>query len=450
MMQPQSLPACYDSERALLCSMVLDHEALENGLSIPVGAFYDPSHLIFFQTLVEFHVDERPIDFFPIKKYLTERKQIEEIGGLENLNAIWTFVPTGANWKYYLNLVTDMHQRRVTILACQKIMSSMYDVRTEREESVRNEAERALSCLAVEGEEKDKTFKEQLLETLDHLETLSDTISTQGAVFGIGNVDRHISAMLPFENWMVAGESGSGKSALVSTQAALASALDKGLEVAVFSLEMEYKELIKRMLSSKGNISMRYMRDGKFPEHDLLKLTRTSVILNPASLHIIDDYDLDMRGIVTKCRKLKVQLSRENKKLGLIIIDYLQLVDGETNEERKELEYSNIVKRCKKMSKEFACPILGVSQLNEQKKLYGARSIKYHLDGLLIIDENENSAPGHINLCVVKMRNGPKGTRLPILFNSEFMTFTERREDKMPDPEPRKPYRNNSNRNWTE
>ncbi len=370
------------------------------------------------------------------------------MGGVEGLNDIWGFVDTGANWKFYLDIVTDMHQRRVTIHSCQKIIASMHDVRIQREESVRNEAERALSQLAVEEGKKEKTFREMVLETIDSLETLPQMIASDGAIFGISRVDEHIVAMLPYENWMVAGESSSGKSAM-AMQAATVSALERNLEVAVFSLEMEFKELIKRMLSNRGEISMRHMRDGRFPEHDLTKLTIAAVQLDPAPIHIFDDFDLDLRGIIAKCRKLKVQLSRQNRKLGLIVLDYLQLIDGEGSEERKELEYSNTVIRCKKMSKEFACPILGISQLNEQKKLYGARSIKHHLDGLLLLDDAASGIPGHLDLCVVKMRNGEKGTRFPILFDSQHMKFTDREtEDEIPEPEPRR-RNSHAQRNWS-
>lgn len=183
---------------------------------------------------------------------------------------------------------------------------------------------------------------------------------------------------------------------------------------------------------------MRYMRDGRFPAPDWTKLGTAAIKLKAASLHIFDNFDLDLRGIITECRKLQVKLSKDGKKIGLMILDYLQLIDGEGSEERKELEYSNTVKRCKKMSKEFACPVLGISQLNEQKKLYGARSIKYHLDGLLLIDDAEDGVPGHLDLCSVKMRNGEKGPRIPILFDSLHMNFTDREvEDEMPEPENR-------------
>ena len=425
---PPALPYSEDSERALLCSMILDADVLASCSGLSFGVFYLPKHQIVFRALSEFHATDRPIDFVPIKNHLDAAGQLEDVGGMVGLNEIWSFVPSGANWRYYLDIVSDRHQRRVTILSCQKISASMHDVLTERTGSVREEAEQALAKLAIDTVKQEKTFREQILDTLDELETLSETVCKKGAIFGIKSLDDAISGMLPKEVWVIAAESSQGKSAL-AMQAALYSSMQRGLYTLVFSLEMGASELIKRMLSHEGSVSMRHMRDGLFPKSDLDKLHAAVDKLATAKMHIYDDFNLNWNSIASYCRQKQTELSKAGDKLGLVIMDYLQLIESSATEERKELEISANVQASKSLAKELGCPVVAVSQLNEQGKLYGARSIKHHADGLLLILKNEKSnESGMIDIAVAKMRNGPRDVLFPTRFYGEFMTFEDRPE----------------------
>lgn len=425
MNQPSILPFSDDAEKGLLCSMMLSEDTLSECKGVPVEAFYYPAHQIVFKVLLEFHEKNRPIDFVPLKHSLHTSNQLEEVGGVEHLNDLWQFVPTSANWKYYLDILLDRHHRRVTIIACQKISAFMHDLQSETSSSIQNIAERALTKLAIRTLTKDKTFKEQVLDTIEELQDSTKTVTTKGAIFGIKSLDDLLLGMLPAELWVIAAETSQGKSAL-AMQAALRTGFDKGLYTIIFSLEMQATEVIKRMMSHAGNISMRFMRDGLFPDVDHARLTAVTTRLGLAPFHIYDDFDMDWKGIVSNCRKKQVSLAREGKKIGFVVIDYLQLIDGDGNEERKELEISKIVKGSKSLSKEMQCPVLAISQLNDSGKLYGARSIKHHADGLLLMKPSKSEEEGRVDIHVAKMRNGPKDKIASARFYGQSMTFETR------------------------
>lgn len=419
---PPAVPFSEDSEKGLLCSMILSPDALYECKGTPIGAFYIPAHNIVFQRLVEFHDQNKPIDFVLLKHSFQNSKQLEEIGGVEYLNNIWQFVPTPANWRYYLDIVLDRHHRRITIQSCQKIMASMYDVRVEMSSSIQEQAERALTQLAVNPNKVEKTFREQVLETTDELQTLSQTVTSDGAIFGIKSLDDMICGMLPAELWVLAARTSHGKSAL-AMQCALKTSFNRKLYTVIFSLEMEAKQVIKRMMSHEGMVSMRRMRDGMFNDTDYARLAHVTTRLVDALIQIYDDFTLDWKSVVSQCRSKQVKLAREGKSIGLIVLDYLQLIDGTGDEERKELEISNIVKSAKSLSKEMKCPVLMVAMRSDNGKLYGAASIKHHADGLLLIDPSDSDEEGRVNITLAKMRDGERDRVIPVRFYGQHMTF---------------------------
>ncbi len=425
MNHPKTLPHSVDAECAMISSMMLNVEALMSCSDVPIEAFYIPAHAAVFKALLDMHEAQRVIDFRSIRQHLQDENLLEEIGGIEYLNSLWEFVPTSANCKFYLDIVTDRYHRRVTIAACQSISSSMHDTLIDATESIRDQAERSLTKLAIRAHRKEKSFKEKVLDTIDELDAQQNVVFRTGAIFGIPSLDHEIFGMLPAELWVVAAETSKGKSAL-AMQAALVSTMERNLYTVIFSLEMQSSELIKRMLSRQGSISMRFMRGGVFPDDVAAGMVAVAQRLGDARMQIYDDFDLDWRGVVSQCRQKQIELSRNEDKLGFIVLDYIQLIDGDGDDERKELEISNIVRRAKALSKEMKCPVLAISQLNDNKKLYGARAIKHHADGLCIIqDPSEGDDPERVDLCLAKMRNGKKDIIFNLRFRGQYMAFED-------------------------
>jgi len=417
----QHAPHSEDMERGLLCSMMLSKEVLEEcSALIARNAFFIPANGLIFDALRSWNDGELPRDYHGFKEQLRQDKQLEEIGGVEYLSNLWGFVPTSANWRFYADTVLDYYRRRVVINECNALRDKMYSPE-EAEESVQGAAESVFTKLSTHLNPRQKPFKTLVLETLDLLEERSKQIEKSGVLFGIPELDNVIGGLHPGELWVIAAQTSGGKSAL-AMQSALHSAINRKIASAIFSLEMDAHELIERMLAHTGLVSMRSLRRGTFTERECAQLNRGVEALCPLKLYIEDDYSLGTTAIISRCRQLKVKHD-----IGLVIIDYFQLLEGVSNqyEERREREVSKVVRASKMLARELSIPVIGISQLNDDGRLRESRAIGHHADGVLTLDPPESEEEDMVDITVVKMRNGPRGKKIPVQFLGEFMQFRQ-------------------------
>jgi replicative DNA helicase len=225
----------------------------------------------------------------------------------------------------------------------------------------------------------------------------------------------------PGELWVIAAQTSGGKSAL-AMQSALLSSRDRGIATAIFSLEMDAHELIERMLSHAGNVSMRSLRGGLLTELESVRLHKGVEKLAPLRMFIEDDFSLGVSGIISRARLLRLKHS-----IGLVVIDYFQLIDSVSgSDDSREREVSKVGRASKMLARELNIPVIGISQLNDTGQLRESRTIGHHADGVLKLDPSESDEEGIVDITIVKMRNGPRGKRFPVRFDGQFMQFRDR------------------------
>src|SRR5258708_9559929 len=239
------LPYSEDFEKGLLCSIryrpdILDeiHDVLR------ADVFYNPAHALILEALVA--ICQRwclvavEIDFIAVKNHLLASGKLEEAGGVELLNQIWDFVPTGSNWRYYLEGVIEYYQRRMAILESQRLIEQMYDLQSPLEETIRETVERAFTKLAIQGSRPEKMLKDRAHEFLDILEERARQGGAITAItFGLPGLDEIVGGLQGGDVCVIAADTGIGKSAL-ALQVVRTTSLDRGLPTALFSLEMPW------------------------------------------------------------------------------------------------------------------------------------------------------------------------------------------------------------------
>jgi replicative DNA helicase len=236
----ESLPHSEDFEKALLSSIRLRPEILDEIHDVlRANVFYIPAHALVLEAFsaVWSSSEKGGIDFLAVKNHLRTSGNLEEAGGLELLNEIWDFVPTGENWRYYAEEVVDHYQRRVAILAAQRLIVQMHDLHSPVEETIRETVERTFAKLATQRGQPEKMLKDRAYEFVDILEERSNlTGAVTGITFGLPALDEIVGGLQGGDVCIVAADTGVGKSAL-ALQVVKTTSLDRGLGSALFTLE---------------------------------------------------------------------------------------------------------------------------------------------------------------------------------------------------------------------
>jgi replicative DNA helicase len=418
---PPPAPHSEDMETALLCCMVLNWEVREEcATQVPWRAFFEPKNQIIFSALLEWRKSRYPVDFIGFKEQITKASQLEEIGGLEYLSQVWGFVPVSVDYRNNVKWVIDYYHRREAIAAGHQLIEMAYDTHNI-DQTIKEVAESLFTKLVVQSTREEKSFQTLISETIDIISVRAEQLQVSGVQFGIPLLDLALGGLHPGELWVIAAQTSGGKSAL-ALQAALLSSRDRGIASAIFSLEMDAHELIERMLAHAGDVSMRSMRGGLLTELECKKLHRGVKVLASMKMFIEDDFSLGVTGIISRARLLRLKHS-----IGLIVIDYFQLIDSLSgSDDSREREISKIVRASKMLARELNIPVIGISQLNDTGQLRESRTIGHHADGVLKLDPSESEEEGIVDITVVKMRNGPRGKRFAVRFDGQFMQFRDR------------------------
>jgi replicative DNA helicase len=423
---PRMQPNDLDAERGLLCSVILSPGVLNDLVGLPQEVFYFPAHADLFELFREMGEKGRAMDFPSVKRQLEVRGKLDDIGGVEYLDEVWSFLPTAANWKYYLGSVQDQYQRRVMMQQAQKLIDLAYDPATNMKEAVNGIVEETLTALSAQVSKPRKSNREELHELLEEIEQRCITKDPGGIKTGIQNLD---AKLLPFrvsEDCVIAGATSDGKSALAA-QIATHAAEQQNKVVSIFSLEMPVKSLLERNLAEMGGVGMESLARGLVTEREFPNLTAASNRLGKVLDKRLFIFEHLKKGadIVTQCRQLKAKHG-----LDLVIIDYLQLLTPEAkrNADRREREVAEESARFKNASGDIGFSLIALSQLNDDGKLRESRSIGHDADAVLqIIGDTEAGNPdANKNIYIVKQRRGVRNTSVPVYFHGEFMRFSPR------------------------
>ncbi len=417
-------PHDIEAEQAVIGSMLTDKDAVLSSVEI-LGkeAFYREDNKAIYDAILSLYAKNEPIDLITVKNELVEAGNFERIGGIEYLASLPDKVPTTANVERYIKIVDEKYMLRNLIQSSNELLALGYN-ETEEIDEILDLAERKIFDLSQNKNTKGyASIKDVLVESFAELERLyNQKGSITGVPSGFIDLDNMTSGFHGSELIIIAARPAMGKSAFAINIATNA-AVKNNVPVVIFNLEMSKEQIGNRILGSEAMVDSNKIRTGQIEDSDWGKLATASGLLSDAPIYIDDTPGIKVMDIRTKCRKLKME-----KKIGLIVIDYLQLIQG--NSKRggtREQEISEISRSLKILAKELDVPVIALSQLSrsvesrEDKRpmlsdLRESGAIEQDADIVMFLyrDDyyNEDSSDKNkAEVIVAKHRGGSTGTR---------------------------------------
>src|SRR6478672_11374140 len=433
-------PHSIEAEQSVLGGLLLDNAAWDRIADfVSQEDFYRYDHRIIFQHIVKLINNSRPADVITVYEALSSLGKAEEVGGLSYLNALAQNTPSAANIRRYAEIVRDRGVLRKLITVADEISGDAFNPQGKEVKQMLDEAESKIFAIAEEGARGAQGFQEiqplltQVVERIDELYNRDNQNDITGVPTGFIDLDRMTSGLQPGDLVIVAGRPAMGKTSLALNMAEHA-AVHSGLPVGVFSMEMAATQLVLRMIGSVGKLDQHKLRTGRLHDDDWQRLTHAVGKLNEAPLHIDETPALNPLELRARARRLH----RQYKKLGMVVIDYIQLMSAASTGENRATEISEISRSMKALAKELDCPVIALSQLNrglEQRPnkrpvmsdLRESGAIEQDADLILFIYRDEVYNPetadkGVAEVIVGKQRNGPIGT-VRLAFLGEYTRF---------------------------
>jgi len=424
--RPERLPPHnLEAEESVLGSMMLSGEAIASVVEvIKPGDFYRPAHQRIYQAILGIYGRGEPVDAITTVEELKRSHSLDDVGGPLYLYNLVETVPTPASAGYYALL-------RRLIEAASRIMSSAYAVPDDPRKAA-DEAEGLIYAVARQ-DEKDQvvTLRELVDESMAALEHIQQRESAfAGVPTGFVDVDTLLSGLQRGNLIVIAARPGVGKSSFV-TNIARNVAVDAGQPVAMFSLEMSRFEIGMRLLCGEARVPWDKVRSGRVATEEWSRIVEAAEILHESPLFIVDSGNVTIVDIRAKARRMKSKSG-----LGLIIVDYLQLMSGHQRTENRQQEVAEISRSLKLLAKELDIPVIAVSQLNRNPESRGDKrpqlsdlresgAIEQDSDIVMFIHREDSDDPtvkGKADVIVAKHRNGPTAT-IPLTFLPHLTLF---------------------------
>jgi replicative DNA helicase len=436
-------PHSAQAEQAVLGGLMLDNTAWDKVADrVSDEDFYRRDHRLIFQAIARLADSNSPFDAVTLSEWLEKNQQLEEAGGLTVLGSLVQSTPSAANIQAYADIVRERSILRQLISIGNDIAGSAYITEGRSSAELLESAEQQVFQIAEQGKRGKRGFRkiQSLLgATLDRIDELfQQDEPITGVPTGFTDLDEMTAGLQPSDLVIVAGRPSMGKTTLAMNFAENA-AIRHQLPVAIFSMEMPGEQIALRMLSSLGHIDQHKIRTGKLDDDDWPRLTSAVSLLDNAPLFIDDTPALSPSEMRARARRLK----REHD-LGLIVIDYLQLMQVPGSKENRTNEISEISRNLKALAKELEVPVVALSQLNrglEQRTdkrpvmsdLRESGAIEQDADVIVFIyrDEvynQESPQKGIAEIIIGKQRNGPIGSRF-LTFRGQFTRFENYAED---------------------
>lgn len=436
----REIPKNIEAEEAVLGSILINQETIY-GVSelLDIEDFYRKSHRTIFKVMLDLNTTKKAIDIITLTDYLTHISKLEEVGGIAFITSLANKVPSTANLKHYINIVKEKSMLRNIVHIAEYMENMGYDSESiDTPETVLDKAEQLLSKLTKKlVTTKVNNIKEQTLNAYVDIENI---INYKGELLGLEtglqDLDSFLQGLKNSDFMILAARPSMGKTAFALNIASYLS-IKKDIPVAFFSLEMSSNQLIHRIFSSYGLIPLFNLKSGNLDDAHTQKLIKVSNKLSQSKL-IINDEISNLMSLRSIARKLK----REND-IKLIIIDYLQLLEG-TRRENRNLEISEISRSLKILAKELDIPIIALSQLSRSvesrqvKKpmlsdLRESGSLEQDADIVMFLYREDYYNPETENknitdVIIAKNRNGPTGT-IPVYFHKEYVRFQDLAKD---------------------
>ena len=429
---PQNLMA----EQAVLGGVMLDNLAINKIMDmLGVDDFYRDANRKVYQAMIELSLKSEAIDLVTVSEYLRSRRQLEQVGGITYLTMLVDSIPTAANIMAYARIIKEKSILRQMIDAATRIVGTCYGEINDVEALV-DQAEKTIFEVAEKRVTPSFTPIENIVK--DSFRTIEKLFESQDLIAGVpsgfAELDKITSGFQRSDLIIIAGRPSMGKTAL-ALNIAQYTAINAEVPVAIFSLEMAKEQLVIRMLCSEAEVDAHNLRRGFLAHKDWPKLTQAAGMLAEAPIYIDDTPALSVLEMRAKARRLKAEHN-----LGLIIVDYLQLMRGTAyHAESREREISEISRSLKSLAKELDVPVVALSQLNrgvesrQDKRpqladLRESGAIEQDADVILFVyrdevyDKENPDNKGIAEIIVGKQRNGPVG-KVNLKFFHEFTTF---------------------------
>ena len=435
---PQRVPPqSIDAEMSVLGAMLIKKEAITQAQELlKADDFYREAHRLVYDAMLELAGNGEPVDLVTLTEALRKKEILEKVGGISFLTQLANYTPTAANIVYHAKIVKEKSELRHLIDAATEIASAAYEA-TDEVTDIMDDAEKKI--LAIAGSQSTGGFepiKDIVINAIDHVESIYESKGgLTGIATGFADLDAMTSGLQKSDLILVAARPSMGKTAFtlnIATHAAM-----NGSTVAFFSLEMSKEQLVQRMLCSEGAIDSQRLRTGKLDDKEWQELIKTADKVSKAKLFIDDTAGISVMELRSKARRLKAEHG-----LDLIVIDYLQLMQGRSKggDNSRHQEISEISRSLKALARELDVPVVALSQLSRSvesrtvKKpmlsdLRESGSLEQDADIVMFLYredyyDQETERKNITEVMISKHRNGPIGS-IELFFQKEFTKFRD-------------------------
>ncbi len=435
-------PWSNEAEQAVLGAMLLDQDAaLKAAELLDDTMFYREGHRLLFRAMLALTERGDVIDPVTLREELARRGDLDRAGGLEYVGGLIDVVPTAANVEYHARIVKDKALLRRLAEAATSVLQDVYEGRGSSGEVLDNAEHRVFQVAQLKRAEEFVRLKELIWPTMERIEQLqAGHGSVTGVPTGFADLDRLTAGFHKADLVIVAARPSMGKTAFALNVVQHA-AIEHNVAVAIFSLEMSKDQLVQRLLCSEGLVDAQRLRRGQLRDDDYPKLARAAGLLGTAPIWIDDSAALTPLAMRSKARRLKAEHD-----IQLVVVDYLQLMQGPTDAENRQQEISYISRSLKALAKELEVPVVALSQLSRAPEQRGGEhrrpqlsdlresgAIEQDADVVCFIYRQEfydgpvnpktnESIEGLAEVIVGKQRNGPTGT-VQLYFKKEYTRF---------------------------
>jgi replicative DNA helicase len=420
-------PHSIEAESSVLGGLLLDNGAWDRVADLlGESDFYRYEHRLVFEAISGLVNGNRPADVITVFEQLRSLGKAEEVGGLSYLNSLAQYVPSAGNIRRYAEIVRERSILRKLVSASDEIATNAFNPQGRPVASIVDEAEQKIFNIGEQGSRMKRGFQGMdtlVVELLDRVQEMADNPNdVTGVPTGFYDLDRMTAGFQAGDLIVLAARPSMGKTALAINIAENV-ALQEGLPVAVFSMEMGAAQLAVRIVGSIGRIDQGHLRTGKLTDEEWPRLTEAIEKLRTISLHIDESAGLTSSELRANARRL----ARQCGQLGLIVVDYLQLMSGSASgDENRATELGEISRGLKMLAKELKCPVIALSQLNRSVEtrpdkrpmmsdLRESGAIEQDADIIMFIYRDEYytkdacKEPGIAEVIIAKQRNGPTG-----------------------------------------
>ncbi|WP_084591144.1 replicative DNA helicase [Desulfonatronovibrio magnus] len=431
-MPPQNM----DAERAVLGGVFLSNTVLHSIIDILTEEdFYSPAHQIIFRCFLDLYRRSIPVDLVTIHEELEKRGQLDAVGGAVYIASLGESVASASNAIYYAGIVKEKSIRRHLIRAATEIISESYEPGSEVGDLLDSSEQKIFTISEAKTKQVFRSSKELVTDVFEMLSRrVEDKNLVTGVPTGYHALDEITAGLQPTDLIIIAARPSMGKTAF-ALNVAMRTAASHEVPVAIFSLEMSMEQLMMRMLCSFGKVDLKSLRTGYLTDEDWTRLSQSADVLSRAPLYIDDTPALSSLEMRARCRRLKSE-----KNLGMVIVDYLQLMRAGRRIDSREQEISEISRSLKALAKEINVPVVALSQLNrkvEDRKdkrpvlsdLRESGAIEQDADVILFLyrddaynQKEDNPKQGMAEVIIGKQRNGPVGM-VELSFLKKFTAF---------------------------